>query len=100
VSVASLIEAFIGQQPRARRRRHATPARRRNPKERKSLAVHVDEDELWRTQFDGDLGDMRRDIGEMRVDIHGIRKILLFVAFILLGSKGLDLAGLTSLIGQ
>ncbi len=100
MSIFDVIDGFIGREPptRDRRRRHVR-TRPRNPKERKSLTIHVDEDEIWREQFETWRDRFGDDIGELRLDIHGIRRLLIVICLLLLGSKGLDLAGITTLLG-
>ncbi len=96
----SFLDALTGRVPRAQERKRARPsAYKRNPKERKVLSIHVDEDEIWREQFVAWRDRFGDEIFEMRLDIHGIRRLLIVICLLLAASKGLDLAGVTTILG-
>lgn len=90
--LSGLLDALGGRAPSAQTRRRMRPhVRQRNPRERKSLSAHVEEDEYWREQFVVWRDRISTEVFDMRVDIHGIRRLLIIIVLLLLGSKGIDL---------
>ena len=83
----SVVDTLLGRSPPRYDRRNDPRRRKRDPRERKILSVHVDEDEFWRDEHSAGITDLH-------IEMHGIRQLLLWIIVILIGSKGVDVVGL------